>query len=103
MHFPASPSSRLGHLRPALRSWLAPFLPSLPLLLPQPRSTEASASRNQESSIPRPGRPPPFLSLPSHPTPFLFLFSNSCVCLFVCFSHHQKPQHPTPLGWIPRL
>lgn len=94
MLFPASPSLELDHFC-QLRGRGSPpsFLRSLSFS--GSRSTEASASRNQESSIPV--HPPPFLSLTIYPTPFLFYFQP-----FFFFSH-QKPQHPTPVSWIPCL
>lgn len=74
MLFSASPSLRLAHLRPAPRSWLAAFLLRCPgfsgsharLRHPPPGTRRAVY----------PGRPPPFLSLPTHPTPFLFYFQT---------------------------
>lgn len=71
MLFPASPSLELDHFC-QLRGRGSPpsFLRSLSFS--GSRSTEASASRNQESSIPV--HPPPFLSLTIYPTPFLFYF-----------------------------
>lgn len=95
MLFPASPSLELDHFcQPRGRGSPPSFLRSL--CFSGSRSTEASAFRNQESSIPV--HPPPFLSyhLP-HPLPFLFFN------LFIFFFSHQKPQHPTPVSWIPRL
>lgn len=74
MLFSASPSLRLAHLRPAPRSWLAAFLLRCPgfsgsharLRHPPPGTRRAVY----------PGRPPPFLSLPTPPTPFLFYFQT---------------------------
>lgn len=77
MLFPASPSLGLGHLGPTSRSWLATFLPSLPLLLWQPLDRGIRLPEPEEPAY-RAALLPSFLfSLtPPHPFPFF-------VCLFV--------------------